>query len=152
MPDITDLLGLKDSWEKAESQSRENTLGPSGTGEVQDFFGDDNFEAPTYGGDAFDDAASIEGDFEEGGGAYGGGGLGMVAPGERHGPFDPRRNGGELVMALVGGNDGEGMFDYFDKGFGKAWAGAEHWKLTKVSRKGQYHDDPHSLRFGRRRC
>lgn len=60
----------------------------------------------------------------------------MAAPGDVHAPFDPRRQGGELVMALAGTADEDGMFDYFDKGFGKNWAGAEHWKLRKVSRKG----------------
>ena len=136
MPDFASLVGLKDSY--ADDDPSVNFQEPTmPKGEVQDFFGDEDFDIG--GGAGFDDTASMggyEGDPMDGYGA--GGGLGMAAAGESHAPFDPRRQGqGELVMALVGGDD-EGMFDYFDQGIGKSWAGAEHWKLRKVSRKGMY--------------
>lgn len=102
--------------------------GDAGGGEGEhDFFGGDDYD---MGGDdaGFDDAGSVDG------------GQGLAMGSAEDLPFDPRRQGrgGELVMAMMGGmnNDDDGMFDYFDKGFGKAWAGHEHWKLRKVSRKG----------------
>jgi len=88
------------------------------------------------GGGGYDDGASAGGYEDEAGYSGAARGVGMAAPGDAHAPFDPRRQGGELVMALAGSADEDGMFDYFDKGFGKNWAGAEHWKLRKVSRKG----------------
>lgn len=144
MPDFSTLLGLKDTFDD------EAPLGSADLSMIQeeeeaDFFGGEDFDsgAPMPGG--FDDfSAGGGGDDDENGGEGSGGGgfasssaggVGMAGPGE-HMPFDGRRNPGDLVMALVGGEDGEGMFDYFDKGFGKNWAGAEHWKLRKVTRKG----------------
>jgi len=140
------------------SSSTEETIRPRGEsetpGEAVDFFGDEDFGGPSYptygGGGDFDDAASMAGDDQDGNmlGQYGltnagnhTGGVGMIQNGEGHGPFDPRRTGQQdLVMALVGGTgEDEGMFDYFDKGLaGKGWAGVEHWKLRKVSRKGLF--------------
>ncbi len=136
MPDFSALIGLKDSFDDEPRSAVEYEGTPAPTGEVHDFFGDEDFD---MGGPArFDDAGSAVGN-QEGvvGDRYGRGGVGMVAPGDSHAPFDPRRQGQELVMALVGDDDEEGMFDYFDRGSGKAWAGAEHWKLRKVSRKGE---------------
>lgn len=146
MPDLSTIVGLKDTWDEDAPQAPlEAEFGePSAPmGEEHDFFGGEDFDAP--GGGGFDDAMSMAGDDEgdDFGGpstaTYGGGALGMAASGESFAPFDPRRQGGELVMAMASGDgdDGEGMFDYFDKGFGKAWAGAEHWKLRKVTRKGR---------------
>ena len=124
--DLTTLLGLKDTYNEDSPSHMGDDYVPSG--EAQDFFGDEDFDAS--GG--FDDAGSAGGsDDGEGFGE----GVGMARPGDNYAPFDPRRQGSELVMALVGGGEEEGMFDYFDKGFGKSWAGAEHWKLRKVSRK-----------------
>ena len=147
MPDFSTLMGLKDSWDDDETVNAlggDHGAGPSvPTGEEQDFFGGEDFDVG--GGGGFDDAMSMAGDEDAGdfGGPsmtsnYGGGALGMGANGEMLAPFDPRRQGGELVMAMASGDgdDGEGMFDYFDKGLGRAWAGAEHWKLKKVTRKG----------------
>ena len=136
LPDFSSLIGLKESYDhETNGSDLESTPIPSGP--AQDFFGDEDYDGS--GPVGFDDAMSIGGDDEavpiEN---YGGGSVGMVAPGDTHVPFDPRRQGQELVMALVGGNVEEGMFDYFDRGSGKAWAGAEHWKLRKVSRKGEY--------------
>lgn len=139
MPDFATLVGLRDNYGHDGPSNTHDDYVP--TGEAQDFFGDENFDVGVGGG--FDDGASAGGyDDEQGGygeaaaGYSGAGGVGMAAPGDVFAPFDPRRQGGELVMALVGGGEEEGMFDYFDKGFGKSWAGAEHWKLRKVSRKG----------------
>lgn len=148
MPDFSTLLGLKDTFDD------DMPAAPGGEGlsmvqeEEADFFGGEDFDsgAPMPGG--FDEGGGDD-DGEGGGGAFassshvGQGGVGMAGPGE-HMPFDGRRNAGDLVMALAGGDDGEGMFDYFDKGFGKNWAGAEHWKLRKVTRKGRSHHH-HSL-------
>ena len=138
MPDFSSLVGLKDSFDDETRPGADSEGTPAPHGEVQDFFGDENFDTGIQAG--FDDAASIGANDEEAGAAEYfvglGGGVGMVAPGDSHAPFDPRRQGQELVMALVGGDDDEGMFDYFDRGSGKVWAGAEHWKLRKVSRKG----------------
>lgn len=141
MPDFASLVGLKDTYGE-DGPSHADDYVP--TGDAQDFFGDENFDMGGGGGGGFDDGASVGGyDDEQGGyaeastGYAAAGGVGMAAPGDAYAPFDPRRQGGELVMALVGGGEEEGMFDYFDKDFGKSWAGAEHWKLRKVSRKGQ---------------
>ncbi|WRT64946.1 uncharacterized protein IL334_001886 [Kwoniella shivajii] len=145
VPDFTALFGLKDSYNDDEARPTFDDEGyetfpqAGGDGEVHDFFGDEDYDVGPSGG--FDDGASMGGDDMEAPEAYGrqgmGGSLAMAAPGEHLGPFDPRRQGqGELVMAFgAGEEDAEGMFDYFDKGFGKAWAGADHWKLRKVSRK-----------------
>ncbi|WVQ84851.1 hypothetical protein IAT38_007008 [Cryptococcus sp. DSM 104549] len=144
-PDFSTILGLRDSFQDDDDGGFQHdayddypTDFPAGSGEAHDFFGDENFDAAPMGG-GFDDDMSMAGDDVEAGERYGGAGgsLAMAGPGERLGPFDPRRQGGgELVMAFGGGgDDDEGMFDYFDKGMGKAWAGAEHWKLRKVSRK-----------------
>ena len=135
MPDFSTLVGLKDSFDDEPRPVLDLEGTPAPSGEAQDFFGDEDFD---MGGPAgFDDGVSVAGD-DEGivGDHYAAGGLGTVAPGDSHAPFDPRRQGQELVMALVGGEDDEGMFDFFDRGLGKTWAGAEHWKLRKVSRKG----------------
>jgi condensin complex subunit 2 len=145
IPDFATLVGLRDSWAEEDvrlplqdGDEYDGTPIPAPTGEVQDFFGDEDFDmVPPMGMSGFDDGASMAGD-DEAGDPFGGGPLGMAGPGEQLGPFDPRRGPGELVMALAGGDD-EGMFDYFDRGLGKAWAGAEHWKLRKVSRKGEFH-------------
>lgn len=145
-PDFSTLLGLKDSWDDEPRPSYDvggeyDDGMPAAPGEVQDFFGDEDFDmGPSMPG-GFDDGASMAGDGDEDGDVFGasatsGRPVGMVGPGETHGPFDPRRQGGELVVALAGDDD-DGMFDYFDRGLGKAWAGAEHWKLRKVSRKGE---------------
>jgi len=136
MPDFSTLVSLRDSFDDDPRLAHGFEGTPAPTGDVQDFFGDEDFD---MGGPVgFDDVMSAAGD-EEGvvGDHYGGGGVGMVAPGDRHAPFDPRRVGQQLVIAVVAGDDEEGMFDYFDRGLGKAWAGAEHWKLRKVSRKGK---------------
>ncbi|RXK39032.1 hypothetical protein M231_03656 [Tremella mesenterica] len=137
MPDFATLVGLKDLDDEPMLEHMDEV---SGEGGAHDFFGDENFDVPM--GMEVDDGMSVvegdSGDMEDGiGDGNGGlrGGLQMLAPGDSHGPFDPRRQGGELVMSMMEGDDG--MFDYFDKGFGKAWAGAEHWKLRKVSRKDQ---------------
>lgn len=137
MPDFTTLLGLKDTFDDSA------TPAPEGLSIIQedeeDFFGGEDYDtgAPMPGG--FDDMSNPADD-QDGGfagpssAAYGG--VGSAGPGE-HMPFDGRRQGGELVMALMGDGDGDGMFDYFDKGFAQNWAGAEHWKLRKVTRKGK---------------
>lgn len=154
MPDFSTLMGLKDSWDDEEvfGGFGGTGAGPSvPTGEEQDFFGGEDFDTGigAAGQGGFDDAMSMAGDDDNGDFAadgpsaqtHYGGALGMGTNGESFAPFDPRRQGGELVMAMSGGDgdDGEGMFDYFDKGLGgKGWAGAEHWKLRKVTRKGEY--------------
>ncbi|WVQ97904.1 hypothetical protein IAU59_005021 [Kwoniella sp. CBS 9459] len=147
-PDFTTLLGLKDTFDDddegqaAFDDEYDNFGQPVGDGQVHDFFGDEDYDMGPAGG--FDDAGSMGGDDLEAAEAYGGvsgggygGGLAIAAPGEQLGPFDPRRQAGhgELVVAFGAGDDEEGMFDYFDKGFGKSWAGAEHWKLRKVTKK-----------------
>ncbi|WVQ69054.1 uncharacterized protein L199_007266 [Kwoniella botswanensis] len=147
--DFTTLFNLKDSYNDEEYQpsyadDEYDEYAPGympGGGEAHDFFGDEDYDMGPTGG--FDDGASMMGDDMDAQEAYSGQGMGgslaMAAPGERLGPFDPRRQAGhgELVMAFGNGgdDDAEGMFDYFDKGFGKSWAGAEHWKLRKVTRK-----------------
>ena len=145
MPDFSSIVGLKDPYSNDDIHHPVLDLddGPVHTGEAQDFFGDEDFDVGGAGG--FDDAPSMAGD-EDGPAEQYRGGVGMVAPGDSHGPFDPRRQGhGELVMALAGGEDEEGMFDYFDRGLGKSWAGAEHWKLRKVSRKGTKAPSSHQV-------
>jgi len=138
MPDFTTLLGLKDNFDDSATPAPE---GLSMVQEEEDFFGGEDYDTgvPMPGG--FDnDGMSNPADDQDGfagPSSTGYGGLGAAGPGD-HVPFDGRRQGGEMVMALAGGEDGEGMFDYFDKGFSQNWAGAEHWKLRKVTRKGQH--------------
>ena len=138
MPDFTTLLGLKDNFDDSATPAPE---GLSMVQEEEDFFGVEDYDTgvPMPGG--FDnDGMSNPADDQDGfagPSSAGYGGLGAAGPGD-HVPFDGRRQGGEMVMALAGGEDGEGMFDYFDKGFSQNWAGAEHWKLRKVTRKGQH--------------
>jgi len=140
MPDFTTLLGLKDTFDDETSAPGAGELSMIQE-EEQDFFGGEDYDtgAPMPGAGGFDDISNPADDQD---GAFASSssnpyrGIGMAGPGE-HMPFDGRRQGGELVMALVGGDEGGDMFDYFDKGFGKSWAGAEHWKLRKVTRKGR---------------
>lgn len=155
--DLIAILGLKDSFPADEYEPYDipmateddyNPMDPAFK-EVHDFFGGENYDAgPAYGDGAFDeDGASIVDDPEDGLAAplhnstnHNGGSLTLLGPGSSHlGPFDPRRQGQghELVLTLEEGDDiaSGGMFEYFDRGFGKSWAGAEHWRLRKVSRK-----------------
>ncbi|XAO22086.1 hypothetical protein I312_100851 [Cryptococcus bacillisporus CA1280] len=159
--DLITILGLKDSFRADEcdpydipmaTEDDYNPMDPAfngGDGEVHDFFGGENYDAgPAYGDGAFDeDGASMVDDPEDGLAAplhnstnHNGGSLTLLGPGSSHlGPFDPRRQGQghELVLTLEEGDDNAsgGMFEYFDRGFGKSWAGGEHWRLRKVSRK-----------------
>lgn len=108
-PDLMALLALEEDEEEHEP------LEPGPQGEAVDFFGDDDYDAP-----AFD-----EGDVSMGGGAEGDDPF--AAP-STAGPF------ATSTLVTLGGTDGN-MFEYFDSGFGKAWAGAEHWKLKRVTRR-----------------
>lgn len=163
--DSATILGLKDSFPVDEynpydvpmaTQDDYNPMDPAfnrGHGEGHDFFGGDDYDAgPAYGDGGFDaDGTSMMGDPEDdlvapfhNSANSNGGSLALLGPGSSHlGPFDPRRQGQghEIVLTLGEGDDtgSGGMFEYFDKGFGKSWAGAEHWRLRKVSRKGEYH-------------
>lgn len=137
MPDFSTIMGLKDTFDDSATPAPE---GLSIIQEEEDFFGGEDYDtgAPMPGGfdnDGMSNPADDQDGFAGPSSAYGG--IGAAGPGE-HVPFDGRRQGGELVMALAGGEDGEGMFDYFDKGFAQNWAGAEHWKLRKVTRKGMF--------------
>lgn len=128
MPDLAALTGL--SGFNDDEPEREASV-PLGTGEEVDFFGGETYDVGGSGG--FDDGASVGGD-DFGEDVFGAGPSGGELGGA--GPFDPRRGpGSELVMSFVDGEDNDTMFDYFDRGFAKQWAGAEHWKLRKVSRK-----------------
>lgn len=51
--------------------------------------------------------------------------------------YDPSRapNERDIVMAMQEGEGAGSMFDYFDKGFMKNWAGPEHWKLRRTMKK-----------------
>lgn len=159
--DSATILGLKDSFPVDEynpydvpmaTQDDYNPMDPAfnrGHGEGHDFFGGDDYDAgPAYGDGGFDeDGTSMMGDPEDdlvapfhNSANSNGGSLALLGPGSSHvGPFDPRRQGQghEIVLTLGEGDDtgSGGMFEYFDKGFGKSWAGAEHWRLRKVSRK-----------------
>jgi condensin complex subunit 2 len=132
LPDLAAITGLSSFNDEPEPEP----MVP--TGEEHDFFGDEDFDnggGPSGGFD--DDGMSIasDGDF--------GGGQTVVAdasaPGAfGYGPFDPRRAQGQgFALDFGGSDDPDNMFQYFDAGFGKAWAGAEHWKLKKISRKGE---------------
>lgn len=56
------------------------------------------------------------------------------AAGGAYVPFDPRRAPNDKDLVLAEG-DGDIMFDYFDQGVVRNWAGPEHWKLRKVVRR-----------------
>ncbi len=113
--DLAAITGLNSF---ADEPDREDTpLAEVGAeGEVHDFFGDEDFDAPA----AFDDNDDGEG-------------LGLE---DVFGPTPAPQARPDLFMAFVDGDDDGGMFDYFDRGMAKGWAGAEHWKLRKVARKG----------------
>lgn len=109
-------------------------------GPVADFFGDDDL-APAFDG----------GDDYMGDGGIDGGDDGVFSPEDRpapmngsHGtilaPFDPARqaSGDGLVMTMLGAGEESMMLDYFDQGYLKNWAGPEHWKLRRVTKKGEY--------------
>ncbi|KAK4684170.1 condensin complex subunit 2, partial [Tremellales sp. Uapishka_1] len=143
MPDFSTLLALSSSFNDedphAESSSQHQYV--AGGDEV-DFFGDDDFGGALGGGGG--EAMDVDqGGYDEddqpqpdyGGTGHLRGAVGMAIPGEGLAPFDPRRPGGELVMAMTNDRGEDDIFDYFDKGWGKGWAGVEHWKLRKVSRK-----------------
>lgn len=119
MPDLAAITGLSSFAE----EDREPSVAPQ-DGEVEDFFGDEDYDAgPSNFNDAYDgDDGFVDDVF----GAHSGSGAA---------PPDGRR-GQDLFMPFAEGDDDGGMYDYFDRGFGKGWAGAEHWKLRKVSRKG----------------
>ncbi|CAK9782303.1 barren [Cutaneotrichosporon oleaginosum] len=117
--DLAAITGLNSF---ADEPEREET--PVATGEAHDFFGDEDYDAP----------AAFDGDDDEGEG------IGLVDDvfGSAPAPAAPGAGGAprqDLFMAFVDGDDGGGMFDYFDRGMAKGWAGAEHWKLRKVARK-----------------
>ncbi|ODN82310.1 hypothetical protein L202_02588 [Cryptococcus amylolentus CBS 6039] len=154
-PDFTTLLGLNDTFQDDEPPFQDEPnpaydgdeipMAPMDVGgeEEHDFFGFDDYNAGGGGGEGgFDDDTSMMGDAdaaERHGRAINPqpASLGLAGQGDHLGPFDPRTRQArdELVVGLREGDE-DGMFDYFDQGFGgKSWAGAEHWKLRKVSRK-----------------
>ncbi|BEI87204.1 hypothetical protein CcaverHIS002_0705500 [Cutaneotrichosporon cavernicola] len=113
MPDLATLTGLNSFGDEREDSAPLEEVGE--TGNVHDFFGDEDYDAPAgYDGDN-DDGEPL--DLED-----------VSAPSAPQGRQD-------LFMTLVDGDDDAGMFDYFDRGMSKGWAGAEHWKLRKVARK-----------------
>lgn len=109
-PDLMALLALDDQEEEVEP------FEPGPQGEAVDFFGDDDYDAPAFDG-GFD-----EGDVSMGDDPF-------TAPPTAAGPF------GTSTLVTLGGAPDTNMFEYFDSGFGKAWAGAEHWKLKRVTRR-----------------
>lgn len=131
LPDLAAITGLS-----SFNDEPENADVPMPTGEAHDFFGDEDYDMGPPGG--FDDSGSMVGDEGDFGEAFE---AGASAPGPSvvsYGPFDPRRAQGQgFALAFGGADDPDNMFQYFDSGFGKAWAGAEHWKLRKISHKGE---------------
>ncbi|KDN49553.1 hypothetical protein K437DRAFT_255223 [Tilletiaria anomala UBC 951] len=100
-----------------------------------DFFADagpgtNGLSATDYAADNFDDMGDDYGMETVAAGTGGHGRLGdsMV----------PNRNGPDLFMALgdiraaADGEDGNGLFDYFDQRLAKNWAGPEHWKMRRA--------------------
>jgi len=134
LPDLAAITGLSSFNDDIEPE----VAVPTG-GEAHDFFGDEDYDIGGGGAGAFDDNMSLvgdEGDFDAGLTAASGAEGGPQAFG--YGPFDPRRAQGHgFALDFGGTDDPENMFQYFDAGFGKAWAGAEHWKLRKISRRGK---------------
>lgn len=127
MPDLAAITGLSSLADEPERPVHDAPVG-----EAVDFFGDDDYDMGGPSGYAGDDMSMADdGEFAQ---DVFGTGAPTAQHGDSQGPFDPRR-GADLVMSFIGTEDGDNMFDYFDSGFGKAWAGAEHWKLRKVSRK-----------------
>lgn len=153
MPDFSTLLGLKDTFDNDAASTAYG--GGAGGGDLsmvqeeQDFFGGEDFDTGAPMGGGFDDypgaGADDDGDNEGEGGAFSH--MATAGPGE-HMPLDGRKHGGDLVFGLLDADDSAGMFDYFDKGFGKNWAGAEHYKLRRVARKGEPHPPLRVLVYG----
>ncbi|GMK59486.1 hypothetical protein CspeluHIS016_0800920 [Cutaneotrichosporon spelunceum] len=113
MPDLATLTGLNSFADEREDSPSPEEVGEAG--EVHDFFGDEDYDVPAgYGGEDDDGEALGLEDMS-----------GTPAPQGRP----------DLFMTFVDGEDDAGMFDYFDRGMSKGWAGAEHWKLRKVARK-----------------
>ncbi len=105
---------------------------------MHDFFGDDDAGGGgadfggDFGGPVDRNDEDGEADFDVEGGNIGG----VLGP--EHAPLDPRRvgDGKQMFVGMSGDDEGDGMMlDYFDQGFLKNWAGPEHWKLRKVTRK-----------------
>ncbi|WVQ75709.1 hypothetical protein IAR50_005339 [Cryptococcus sp. DSM 104548] len=151
--DFTAILGLKDTFQDDEPpfqfelnaayEGDDVPMAPMDVGgeEEHDFFGFDDYNAGV-GEAGLDGDASMMGDADAAERYITvanpqTASLVLAGQGDHLGPFDPHRHQGrdELVVGLREGDE-DGMFDYFDQGFGgKSWAGAEHWKLRKVSRK-----------------
>lgn len=128
-------LGL--GTDKEESQVDGDAPEERSSG-VHDFFGDDDVGGGGadfgggFGGPVGQDDEDDQADFDMDGGNVGGA-VGVDQP-----PFDPRRpgDGKQMFVGMQGDEEGDGMMlDYFDQGFLKNWAGPEHWKLRKVTRK-----------------
>lgn len=123
MFDLAAITGLS----SFADDERETSVAP--TGEAHDFFGDEDYDMGGPSGFG-DDVGDIDDEGEDV--------FGDEAGGSGTATLDGRR-GQDMFMTLVdGADDGGAMFDYFDRGFAKGWAGAEHWKLRKVSRKGKH--------------
>lgn len=115
-PDLMTLLALDDADEEDEEPFE-----PGPQGEAVDFFGDDDYDAPAF-----------DGGFDEGDVSMGAGDDPFTAPPGAAGASGPF---GANTLVTLGGTPDANMFEYFDSGFGKAWAGAEHWKLKRVTRR-----------------
>jgi condensin complex subunit 2 len=136
------VLGLGSDKDESCSNNDDDAPAENAGHGVHDFFGDD--DGADYGG---------AGDFADFGGAGGGdddndGEAPFGVDGQDAGVagvgalFDPRRgmDGKQLFVGMLGDEEGDGMMlDYFDQGVLKNWAGPEHWKLRKVTRKRESH-------------
>lgn len=99
--------------------------GPGGPG-VEDFFVGDQAVQDDYMPNEEPPSPSVGSENAEA--------LEQGAGGGNYVPFDPRRAPLDKGLVLAEG-EGDIMFDYFDKGVVKNWAGPQHWKLRKVVRR-----------------
>ncbi|RDX48261.1 barren [Lentinus brumalis] len=105
-------------------------ISPSAAGE--DFFIGDQAVPDEFNGDF---GADFGGDGDNASVNGSDGAQGESRPTGPFVPFDPRRVPNEREMVMAINEDGEGMMNYFDQSYLKNWAGPEHWKLRKVTRR-----------------
>lgn len=134
-PNQTFTLNFLSHNDREEEEADRRSDSGDAPGGIQDFFGAEEL-GEDFGGIEDYGTPVGNGDDEDGMGGDGHyGDAGGDGPLE---PYDATRRGGDLVMAMMGdGGNEEMMLDYFDKGLLKNWAGPEHWKLRRVTRKSE---------------
>jgi condensin complex subunit 2 len=128
-----------------EENAGEFNAGGADGGEAQDFFDNDDGGVDDFvggdmgGGDSYGDHYS-----------NGSAGPSEGGPSEVTGPmvpFDPRQSNGERELTMGPMDEsGGGLMDYFDKNLTN-WAGPNHWKVRRPTRRGKSIGTFHKIVF-----